>query len=116
MLYKKKTGDAISRRNFMRQLATELKETHVQRKTAPLAATLLPLFSNFYQKLIVEGSRKRKQSQVNVNCEQNKTAKLFCGCRRSVCRKCTGCVKVECVDWVKRCNFLCFYMLLNRRF
>ena len=108
MLYKKKTGDAISRRNFMCKLATQLREAHVQGKTAPPGATLLPLFSNSYQKSIVEGSRKRKQSQVNVNCEQNKTAKFFCGCRRSVCRKCTGCVKVECVDWVERCNFLCF--------
>ena len=29
VLYKKKTGDAISRRNFMSQLATELREAHV---------------------------------------------------------------------------------------
>ena len=29
VLYKKKTGDAISRSNFMFQLATELRETHV---------------------------------------------------------------------------------------
>ena len=48
MLYKKKTGDAISRRNFICQLATELREAHVQGKTAPLAATLLPFFSNSY--------------------------------------------------------------------
>ena len=32
MLYKKKTGDAISRRNIMFQLATELREAHVQGK------------------------------------------------------------------------------------
>ena len=32
-LYKKKTGDAISRRNFMFQLATELREAYVQGKT-----------------------------------------------------------------------------------
>ena len=29
VLYKKKTGDAISRRNFTFQLATELREAHV---------------------------------------------------------------------------------------
>ena len=72
VLYKKKTGDAILTRNFMFQLATELREAHVQGKTAPLAAVLLPLFSNSYENLIVERSRKQKQCQVNVNCKQNK--------------------------------------------
>ena len=87
MLYKKKTGDAFSRRNFMLQLAIELKEAYVQGKTVQLAGVLLPLFNNSHLNSIVNGSRKRKQSQVNVNCEQNKTAKFFCGCRRSVCEK-----------------------------
>ena len=59
VLYEKKTGDTITRRNFMFQLATELREAHVQEKTSPLAAVLLPLFNNSYQNLIVEGSRKR---------------------------------------------------------
>ena len=90
MLYKKKTGDAISKRNIMFQLVTELREAHVQGKIALLAAVLLLLFNNSYQNSIVDGSRKRKQSQANVICEQNKTAKFCCGCRRSVCGKCTG--------------------------
>ena len=94
MLYKKKTGDAISRRNFMFQLATELREAHVQGKTAPLVAILLSLFNNSYQNSIVDGSRKRKQNQAKVKCEQNKTAKFCCRCRRSAFGKCTGCVKV----------------------
>ena len=50
MLYKKKTGDAISKRNFMFQLATELREAHVQGKTAQLVAVLLPLFQQFSSK------------------------------------------------------------------
>ena len=53
VLFKKKTGDAISKRNFMFQLATELGEAHVQGKTAPLAAVLLSLFNNSYQNFIV---------------------------------------------------------------
>ena len=100
---KTKCGDAISRKNFMFQLATELREAHVQGKAAPRATVLPPLFNNSYQNSMVDKSRKRKQCQVNVNCEQNKTAKLCCGCRRSVCGKCTGCVKVECIDCAKRC-------------
>ena len=78
----------------MFQLATELREAHIQGKTAQLAAVLLPPLNNSYQNLIVDGSRKRKQNQANVNCEQNRTAKFYCGCRRSVCVKYTGCVKV----------------------
>ena len=103
MLFKKKAGDAISKRHFVFQLATELRKVNVQEKTAPLAAVLPPLFDNLYQNLMIDGSRKQKQCQVNVNCERNKTAKLFCGCRRSVCGKGTGCVKVECVDCAERC-------------
>ena len=103
VLYKKKTGDAISRRNFMFQRAIELREAYDQGKAAPQATVLPPLFNNSYQNLMVDKSRKQKQCHVNVNCEQNKTAKLCCGCRRSVCGKCTGCVKVECIDCAKRC-------------
>ena len=69
MLYKKKTRDAISRRNFIFQLATKLRKAHVQGKTAQLVAVLLPLFKNS-QNSILDGSKKRKQSQVNVNCEK----------------------------------------------
>ena len=101
VLYKKKTGDAISRRNFTFQLAIQLREAHVQGKAAPQTqqhTVLPPLFNNSYQNSMVDKSRKQKQCQVNVNCEQNKTAKLCCGCRRSVCGKCTVCVKVECID------------------
>ena len=50
--------------------------------------------------------------EVNVNCEQNKTAKFGSGCRKLVFGKYTGCVKVECVDCVKRFNFLCFFFML----
>ena len=77
MLYKKKTGDAISRRNFMFQLATELREAYVQEKTAQLAKVLLPLFNNSHQNSIVNGSRKRKQSKVNVNVNKTKLQNSF---------------------------------------
>ena len=103
VLYRKNIGDAISRRNFMFQLATELRKAHVQGKTAPPAAVLPPLFNHFYQNSMVGRSRKRKQCQVSVNCEQNKSAKFCCRCCRSVCGKCTVCVKIECVICPERC-------------
>ena len=62
----------------MFQLATELREAHVQEKTDLLATVLSPLFNNSYQNSMVDKSRKRKQCQVNVKCEQNKIAKLCC--------------------------------------
>ena len=99
----------------MFQLATEIKEAYLQGKTAQLAGVLLQLFNNSHQTSIVNGNRKRKQRQVNVNCKLNKTSKFFCGCRRSVCGKGTGCVKVVCVDCVEHCNFLCFCLFLNSR-
>ena len=51
----------------MFQLSTELREAHVRRKTAPPAAVLPPLFNNSYQNSMVDGSKKRKECQVNVN-------------------------------------------------
>ena len=60
VLYKKKTGDAISKKNFLFQLATELREAHVQGKTPPLATVLPFLFNNSYQNSIVDKSRKQK--------------------------------------------------------
>ena len=63
-LYKKTTADAISRRNFMFQLATELREAHVQGKTAPLAAVLPPLFNNFYQNSMVDGAESESNAKL----------------------------------------------------
>ena len=48
VLYESKTRGAISRRNFTFQLATELRETYFQGKTAPLVAVLPQLFNNSY--------------------------------------------------------------------
>ena len=96
----KENWRSILRRNFTFQLATELREDHVQGKTDLLATVLFSLFNNSYQNLMVDKSRKRKQCQVNVNCEQNKIPKLCCGCRISVFGKCIDCIKVECIDCV----------------
>ena len=61
VLYKKKTGDFISRKNFMFQFATKLKEAHVQGKTTLLAIVLPLLFNSSYQNSMVDKSRKKKQ-------------------------------------------------------
>ena len=49
-VFYKKTKDAISRRNFMFQVATELRETLVQENTAPLAAVFFH-FSTIFIKI-----------------------------------------------------------------
>ena len=63
VLYKKKTGDAISRRNFMFQLATKLREGHVQKKRAALAAACF----HFSTILIKNRSLTETESKSNAN-------------------------------------------------
>ena len=48
----------------MFQLATELREAHIQGKTAAPAAVSLPLFKNSYQNSIADESRKQRQCQI----------------------------------------------------
>ena len=62
VLYKKKTGDAISRKNFMFQLATKLREAHVQGMTAALAAVCF----HFSTILIKNRSLTEAESESNA--------------------------------------------------
>ena len=82
VLYKKKTGDSVSRKKFMFHLVAELRETHVHGKTIPQTLDLPSIFKNSFQSSMLGGNRKQKQCQINVNCKQNKSAKIFCGCCR----------------------------------
>ena len=99
VLYKKKSSDSVSTRNLMFQLANELREAHLLEKksTDNFSSTT----NNSHQSRTLDVSRKRKQCQINVSCEYNKTAKLSFECRGLVCGKCKSCVKVECVTVLK---------------
>ena len=62
MLYKKKTENAISRKNFIFPLAIELRKAQFQGKTAQLVAVLLLLFNNSLNKirLLMEAKSESK--------------------------------------------------------
>ena len=66
----------------MFHLAAELREAHAHGKTIPQAPVLPSIFNNSFQTSMLGGNRKQKQYQINVNCKQNKSVKIFCGCCR----------------------------------
>ena len=57
---------------------------------------------------MVGKNKKPKQFQMNVNCKQNKTAKLYFVCCKLVYGKCANCVKVKCIDSVNASLFVHF--------
>ena len=61
----------------MFHLAAELREAHVHGKVTPSASDLPSIFNNSFQSSMLGGKRKQKQCQINVNCEQKKSAKSF---------------------------------------
>ena len=91
VLYKKKTGDSISRRDFIFKLACELREDYIAERSSRRIAPA--------QGLSTAGKKsvKRKQCQVAVNCKQNKTSNCCHKCNSTVCGNCTANSFVECV-------------------
>ena len=95
VLYKKRTGDKVSRRDFLLKLATELREDYISEKSSRNASVSgPPSLSTTSTKTKAE---KRKQCQIAANCSQNKTSKLCCKCNKPVCGKCTAREHFECV-------------------
>ena len=67
VLYKERTVDSISRRDFILKLATELRKDHLAERKTRRSASKQELSRTSKKSL------KRKQCQVAVNCKQNKT-------------------------------------------
>ena len=91
VLYKKKTGDSISRRDFIFKLACELREDYITERSSRRIAPAQGLSSAGKKSL------KRKQCQVAVNCKQNKTSNCCHKCNSTVCGNCTANSFVQCV-------------------
>ncbi|KAK7904327.1 hypothetical protein WMY93_016934 [Mugilogobius chulae] len=83
------TGSSISRRDFILELAKQLREDYLSSKSKP--AQLPPLSPPH-----PEVQAKRRQCQVNRSCKQNKTAVTCSSCHRPVCGKCVERVKTLC--------------------
>ena len=91
----KKTGDKVSRRDFLFKLTTELREDYIvedQAETLYIARPHQPSTPPKNTK-----AEKCKQCQIAANCTQNKTSKLCFKCKKTVCGKCTAPGLFECV-------------------
>ena len=91
IIYKKRTGINISRRNFIRKLSEELIGLE-----EPLAGADHPTPST-------SGSKKRKLDKrvvcsVKRNCKRNLTATCCSSCKLPVCGMCTADSGANCVD------------------
>lgn len=85
ILYKETTGENISRKDFMFQLADELASDYKNSKSGP---SVLPT----KEATTITTSKLRKSCQVGL-CKKikkvNKTANLCNSCKKYVCGKCT---------------------------
>ena len=85
---KKQTGDKVSRRDFLFNLAAELPENYiVERSSRNTAIDRLHPLSTAPNKTKVE---KRKKCQIAANCTQNKTSKSCFKCKKMVYGKGTN--------------------------
>lgn len=89
ILYKSITGNQLSRRQFILQLAKELRHSNVHDVDVPQTVNLT-------------AGRKRRQCQV-AKCKGNKTPDTCSQCNRAVCGKCTATVQKQltCIDCSK---------------
>lgn len=89
ILYKSITGKQLSRRQFILQLAKELRHSNVD--DVDVQQTVNPT-----------AGRKRRQCQV-AKCKGNKTLDTCSRCNRAVCGKCTATVQKHptCIDCSK---------------
>ena len=75
VLYKKRTGDKNSRRDFLFKLATELREDCIVERSSRNASVARPHSLSTAPKKTE--AKKCKQCQIGANGTQNKTSKLF---------------------------------------
>ena len=95
VLFKKQTGDKVSRRDFLFKLAIELYEDCIVERLTGNASIARP--HSLSTALKKSEAEKRKQCQIGANCSQNKTSKLCFKCNKTVCGKCTAKEFSECV-------------------
>ena len=85
MVYKKRTGDKISRRDFLFKLATELCEGYIVERSSRNGTIV-----THYRQLLKNQSRESKQCQIAANFTQNRTSKPCFKFNKTVCGKFTA--------------------------
>lgn len=92
ILFRKCTAERMSRRNFIMQLAKDLRSDHMKAKATQMMVRE-PGRTHEQQQM-----GRRRQCQVRRHCTKNKT-KDTCGkCHKVVCGSCTWKVDITCVD------------------
>jgi hypothetical protein len=86
ILYKEVTGKSMRRRDFLLQLATELRKPYVAARES--TAHVHPRNVSANQ----TNPNKRRQCQVG-KCKNNKTRDSCFHCKKMVCGSCTSCVE-----------------------
>jgi len=87
-LFRKTTSSRMSRRQFLRQLSTELTEASSRRQAANYSMCII-VFNN-------GSSWKRRSCQVKSVCKHNRTTTLCDVCKRPACGKCMANVCKQC--------------------
>ena len=113
VLYKKRTGDKVSRQDFIFKLATELRENYIVERSRSKATIASPhTLPNARENRI---AKKRKQCEIAANCTQNKTKKRCLKCNKTVCGKCTTTELFECIRCaVRQCKYEKFSNFVSR--
>jgi len=90
ILFKKTTNAQISRRQFLRQLSAELRETSTSSESTPA-----PALTSSSSTTIQLG--KKVNCRVKAVCKRNRTSTLCSSCKRPICGQCM-------VNICKQCN------------
>ena len=83
ILYKEVTGKSIRRRDFLLQLATELRKPYVMARESTVHAHPRDVSAN------QTNPSKRRQCQIG-QCKNNKTRDSCFHCKKVVCGRCTS--------------------------
>jgi uncharacterized ubiquitin-like protein YukD len=87
ILYKETTQIKISRKDFIFQLAEELRDYAIKK------VEIVPDKPNFER-----SSKSRRNCQVQAFCNRNRSTETCKKCRKSVCNKCMKITEVECMN------------------
>lgn len=97
VLFREATGSKISRRDFIIQLAEQLRDGHLRNRQEATKGN--------NQDTVPQEQRKRRQCQIS-KCNGNKTTEVCTVCMKYVCGKCTGKVvkKSVCLGCERKTN------------
>ena len=88
IIYRKKTGSSISRRQFLHVLSEQLRESAIHQREV---AQPHPIIDAVSGKL-----KKRTKCQIKKKCKRNLTSSVCIKCKKPTCGMCTTYVCLNC--------------------